>query len=119
MGVVETPEGLAAFHVKTAVAMARLDEGLGPGDEPFRSLVINELSTAAPCPYDSDALLDQLIQADNPMKALAEALAASYSAAAAEACSMIVDEALLHVYRSGGEPAVQEFLADLEARTEE
>ncbi|MGO4604605.1 hypothetical protein, partial [Terrabacter sp. 2YAF2] len=89
----DTPEGLAAFHVKTAVAVARLDEGLGPGDEPFRSLVINELSTAAPSPYDSDALLDQLIRADNPMRALAAALAASYSAAASEACSMIVDEA--------------------------
>jgi hypothetical protein len=119
MGGVDTPEGLAAFHVKTAVAVARLDEGLGPGDEPFRSLVINELSTAAPSPYDSDALLDQLIRADNPMRALAAALAASYSAAASEACSMIVDEAVVHVFRSGGEPAVQEFLADLEARAEE
>jgi len=116
---VDTPEGLAAFHVKTAAAVARLDEALGPGDVHFRSLVINELTTEAPCPYDSHTLLDQLIEADNPMRALADALAASYSAAASQACSMIVAEAVVQLFRCGGERGVKEFLADLEARAEE
>lgn len=114
-----TPEELAAFEVMTAVAVARLDEGLGPEDAAFRSLVINELSAAVPCPYDSHALLDELIQADNPMTALGQAIASSYSTAASQACSMILDEAVVHLFRCGGEGAVQEFFADLEARAEE
>lgn len=116
---VGTPQELAAFEVRTAVAMARLDEGLGPEDETFRSLVINELTADVPYPYDSHALLDQLTQADNPMTALGEALALSYTSAASQACSMILDEAVAHLFRCGGEAAVQEFLADLEACTEE
>lgn len=114
-----TPEELAAFHVHTAAAVARLDQCLGPDDDNFRSLVVNELTAEAPLPYDSHALLDELMQADNPLVALAEALAASYSAAASQACSMIADEAVVQLFRCGGEPAVQQFLADLEGRPEE
>lgn len=118
-GVVGTPEELAAFQVKTALAMAKLDVGLGPEDDTFRSLVVNELTAEEPRPYDSHSLLDKLMQADSPMTALVEALAGTYSSAAFQACSMIIDEAVVHLFRCGGESAIQEFFADLEARAEE
>lgn len=118
--LVATPEELAAFQVRTAVAVARLDEALGPEDADFKRLAINELTKdRSPTPYDSTDLLPRLLAAENPITALGQAFATSYSEAATRACAMIVDEAVVHLFRWGGDPAVQQFLDGLEVRTQE
>jgi|SRR5689334_3302630 hypothetical protein len=120
MRLVATTAELAAFQVKSAVAIARLDDALGPEDKAFRGLAINELTKdSAPTPYDSTDLLPRLLAAEKPITALGQAFATSYSEAATRACAMNVDEAVVHLFRWGGDPAVQQFLDDLEVRTQE
>jgi len=116
-----TSEELATFLVKTAATIAKLDNTLGADDESFRQLAMSVLADEAPVPDCFADLHDQLACGVDPVAALTELFArqsASYTEAGARACLLVVEEALLHLQRAGGDAAVQGFVDDLEAHAQ-
>ena len=114
-----TPEELASFLIKTAVALARLDSTLGADDELFRELVTCELINGMPIPNYFADVHEQLLCGVDPRGALSEMFvrqAGAYTEAGARACSLLVDVAVLHLLRAGGDAAAQRFLADVEVQ---
>ncbi|GAA2031012.1 hypothetical protein GCM10009740_20960 [Terrabacter terrae] len=112
-----TPEELASFLVKTAAALARLDNRLGPEDDAFRELAMGELVNEMPVPNYFPDCQEQLALGVDPVVALSQLFvrqAGSYTEAGARACSMIVDVAVLHLARAVGGDAAQRFLEDLD-----
>jgi hypothetical protein len=116
-----TPEELAAFLVNTAVALARLDSTLGADDESFRELATCELAGEMPIPNHFTDAHQQLLNGADPVAALSDMFArqaCAYTEAGARACSLLVDVAVLHLARTGGEAAAQRFFEEVEARAQ-
>src|SRR3954468_1132696 len=118
-----TPQALVSFLVKAATAIARLDNTLGAHeeDESFRQLAMGVLADEAPVPDYFADLHDELVSGLDPVAALSQLFArqaASYTEAGARACSMVVDVALLHLARTGGNAAARGFLDDLDAHAQ-
>jgi hypothetical protein len=120
-GVVTAHE-LAAFLVKAAAAVGRLDLTLGPEDRAFRDLAIGEMVEGMPMPRPLDGVREELLVGTDPVSALSHAFAQQASVcseAAARATVAVVEEAVRHLYASGGEAAVADFLDGLVGRDEE
>ena len=116
-----TPEDLASFLIKTAVALARLDSALGADDESFRQLATCELVDEMPIPNYFADVHQQLLHGEDPVAALSDMFvrqACAYTEAGARACSLLVDVAVLHLGRTGGDAAVQRFFEDVEVRAQ-
>lgn len=116
-GPMATPEELASFLIKTAVELARLDNELGPDDESFRDLATCELVDEMPIPNHFADVHEQLLHGQDPLAALSDMFvrqACAYTEAGARACSLLVDVAVFHLTRTGGEAAAQRFFEDVE-----
>ncbi|GAA2037247.1 hypothetical protein GCM10009740_31230 [Terrabacter terrae] len=116
-----TPEELASFFVKTATALAKLDNALGPDDEPFRQLATCELIKEMPIPNYFADVHTHLLCGEDPVEALSEMFvhqAGAYTEAGARACSLLVDVAVLHLARIGGDSAARRFLEDVEVQAQ-
>ena len=116
-----TPEELASFLIKTAVALARLDSALGADDESFRQLATCELVDEMPIPNYFADVHQQLLHGEDPVAALSDMFvrqACAYTEAGARACSLLVDVAVLHLARTGGDAAAQRFFEDVEVRAQ-
>jgi hypothetical protein len=114
-------EELASFLTKTAVALARLDSALGPDDESFRELATCELVEEMPVPNYFADVHQRLRHGEDPLAALSDMFArqaCAYTEAGARACSLLVDVAVLHLARTGGDEAAQRFFEDVEARAQ-
>jgi len=61
-----TPEELASFLIKTAVALARLDSTLGADDDSFRELVTCQLINEMPIPNYFADVHEQLLCGADP-----------------------------------------------------
>jgi hypothetical protein len=116
-----TPRELAAFLVTQCAAVARLDRTLGPNEDDFRRLAVDQITDGVPIPYELADVGQRLLDgAADPVTALSGMLAEhakAYSYAASRACALIVSEAIEHLREAGDEEAVERFLDGLDARS--
>ncbi|WP_374968611.1 hypothetical protein [Terrabacter sp. BE26] len=117
-----TSEDLAAFLVKTAAAVVRLDLTLGSEDERFRQLAISDMVDGVSLPRPLEGLREELLAGADPVAALSHAFsrqAHAYCEGAARATVTVVEQAVTHVHAAGGDAAVEAFLDDLQHQNEE
>lgn len=113
----ETPNDLAAFLIKAAATVVRLNLALGPDDEGFRQLAIGDMVDGIRLLDPWDGLRERLLAGDDPVAALSRAFsqqAEAYTEAAARATVALVDAAVRHLDTAGGVEAVAGFLDDLQ-----
>lgn len=114
-----TPKDPAAFLVKAAAAVVRLElTALEPDDASFRELVLREMVDGIPIPRPFEDLQEHLLAGTDPVVVLSEAFAkqaAAYSESAARATVTVAQLAVEHLYATGGEGAVVAFLDDMQS----
>ena len=117
-----TTNELAAFLVRAAGAVGRLDLAVGADDRCFRDLVIGEMVNGMPVPRPLDGVREQLLGGGDPAALLSRAFsqqATVYTEAAALATVAVVEEAVRHLHAAGGDAAVATFLDGLQGHGEE
>ena len=111
-----SPEELSAFWVKAAASVVRLNLALGPDEDSFRRLAIDDMVDGIPLSDPWNGLHGRLLAGDDPVGALSQAFAdqaIAYSEAAARATIDVVEQAVRHLRAAGGDEAVAAFLDDL------
>ncbi|MEW1954512.1 hypothetical protein [Terrabacter sp. NPDC080008] len=104
---------LAAFLVRAAATLVRLDKTLGPDDEVFRQVAIGDMVDGVPLLDSWELLRKRLHICADPVDAVSEVLseqATAYCEAAARATYSVVERAVSHLHTAGGEEAAAAFL---------
>lgn len=120
--MVGSPEDLAAFWVKAAASVVRLNLALGPDEDNFRRLAIDDMVDGIPLTDPWDGLHGRLLAGEDPAGALSKAFAdqaIAYSEAAARATIDVVEQAVRHLQAVGGDRAVAAFLDSLQRQAGE
>ena len=117
-----TPEDLAVFWVKAAASVVRLNLALGPDEDSFRCLAIDDMVDGIPLADPWNGLHGRLLAGEDPVGALSQAFAdqaIAYSEAAARATIDVVEQAVRHLRAVGGDQAVAAFLDSLQRQAGE
>lgn len=112
-----TSRDLAAFLIRAAATVVRLDLSLGTDDESFRRIAIGDMVDGVPVLDPWENLQDRLLAGEDPVGALSRAFSeqsTAYSEAAARAAVTIVERAVCHLQTAGSQDAVDAFLDDLQ-----